>query len=83
MSSSGGSQAAQTAAPAGDLGGQLPSGVRAFMARQSAGATVLLAATLTALVWANSLQPSPPPVPLPVITPDDVHLVCWLAVVTA
>jgi superfamily II DNA or RNA helicase len=26
------------------------------------------------------LEPSPPPVPLPPITADDVHLVCWLAV---
>jgi superfamily II DNA or RNA helicase len=27
------------------------------------------------------LEPSPPPEPLPPITDDDVHLVCWLAVV--
>jgi hypothetical protein len=27
------------------------------------------------------LQPSPPPKPLPEIEHDDVHLVCWLAVV--
>lgn len=27
------------------------------------------------------LEPSPPPEPLPPITEDDVHLVCWLAVV--
>jgi superfamily II DNA or RNA helicase len=26
------------------------------------------------------LEPSPPPEPLPVITSDDVHLVCWLAI---
>ena len=26
------------------------------------------------------LEPSPPPEPLPVITEDDVHLVCWLAI---
>jgi hypothetical protein len=26
------------------------------------------------------LQPSPPPEPLPVITKDDVHLVCWLTI---
>lgn len=27
------------------------------------------------------LEPSPPPEPLPEITEDDVHLVCWLAIV--
>ncbi len=27
------------------------------------------------------LEPSPPPEPLPEITDDDVHLVCWLAIV--
>jgi len=27
------------------------------------------------------LEPPPPPVPLPEIEPDDVHLVCWLAIV--
>lgn len=26
------------------------------------------------------LEPSPPPEPLPAITEDDVHLVCWLAI---
>ena len=29
------------------------------------------------------LQPSPPPEPLPEITEDDVHLICWLAIVPA
>ncbi len=29
------------------------------------------------------LQPAPPPQPLPAITVDDVHLVCWLAVSSA
>ena len=29
------------------------------------------------------LEPSPPPEPLPEITSDDVHLVCWLALVPA
>jgi len=29
------------------------------------------------------LEPSPPPEPLPAITGDDVHLVCWLAIVPA
>jgi superfamily II DNA or RNA helicase len=28
----------------------------------------------------QGLQPSPAPVPLPEITDDDVHLVCWLAI---
>jgi hypothetical protein len=27
------------------------------------------------------LEPSPPPEPLPEITADDVHVVCWLAIV--
>jgi hypothetical protein len=37
-----------------------------------------------ALVTAElGLEPSPPPEPLPAITEDDVHLVCWLAVVPA
>ena len=27
------------------------------------------------------LEPSPPPVALPEITEDDVHLICWLAIV--
>ncbi|MGB3684309.1 MAG: Na+/H+ antiporter NhaA [Ornithinimicrobium sp.] len=46
--------AQQTAAPAGALGGQVATGVRRFMATQTSSATVLLAATLVALVWANS-----------------------------
>ncbi len=29
------------------------------------------------------LQPSSPPEPLPEITEDDVHLVCWLAIIPA
>jgi superfamily II DNA or RNA helicase len=37
-----------------------------------------------ALVVAElGLEPSPPPEPLPAITEDDVHLVCWLAIVPA
>jgi hypothetical protein len=31
----------------------------------------------------QGLEPSPPPEPLPVITLDDVHLVCWMAIVGA
>lgn len=27
------------------------------------------------------LEPSPPPEPLPAIEEDDVHLICWLAIV--
>ena len=37
----------------------------------------LIAQTATEL----GLEPSPPPVPLPEITEDDVHLICWLAIV--
>ena len=29
------------------------------------------------------LEPSPPPEPLPAITEEDVHLVCWLAIAPA
>lgn len=44
----------QTRAPTGPLAGQLADGVRAFMARETSGAAVLLAATVAALAWANS-----------------------------
>jgi hypothetical protein len=37
----------------------------------------VIARTVTEL----GLEPSPPPEPLPEITADDVHLVCWLALV--
>ncbi len=40
--------------PTVQLAGQLVGGVRRFMAKESAGAAVLLGATLAALVWANS-----------------------------
>ncbi|MGB3828087.1 MAG: Na+/H+ antiporter NhaA [Ornithinimicrobium sp.] len=43
-----------TAAPADSLAGQVTRGVRAFMATQTSSAVVLLAATVIALVWANS-----------------------------
>ncbi|MDJ0348476.1 Na+/H+ antiporter NhaA [Cryobacterium sp. PH29-G1] len=43
----------QTPAP-GQRTGRLVDGVRRFMAKESAGAAVLLGATLAALVWANS-----------------------------
>lgn len=39
------------------------------------------ARAIAATVAELGLQPAPPPVPLPAITTDDVHLVCWLAVV--
>jgi hypothetical protein len=35
------------------------------------------------LVAELGLEPAPPPVPLPEIEEDDVHLVCWLAIVPA
>jgi superfamily II DNA or RNA helicase len=37
-------------------------------------------AALAAKVQDLGLEPSPPPEPLPPITDDDVHLVCWLSV---
>ncbi len=39
--------------------------------------------TIAAYAKDLGLQPSPPPEPLPEITEDDVHLVCWLAIVPA
>ena len=38
------------------------------------------AAAIAAKVEAQGLEPSPPPEPLPPITEEDVHLVCWLAI---
>jgi hypothetical protein len=32
------------------------------------------------LVQEEGLQPSPPPEPLPVISAEDVHLVCWMGI---
>jgi hypothetical protein len=37
------------------------------------------AALILGLVEELGLEPPPPPEPLPEINPDDVHLVCWLA----
>jgi uncharacterized protein (DUF1778 family) len=37
--------------------------------------------TIAAYARDLGLQPSPPPEPLPEITDDDIHLVCWLAIV--
>jgi hypothetical protein len=39
------------------------------------------AAAIAARVEELGLEPSPPPEPLPPITEDDVHLVCWVAIV--
>lgn len=39
------------------------------------------AANVLGVVRALGLEPYTPPQPLPEITPDDVHLVCWLALV--
>jgi hypothetical protein len=39
------------------------------------------AVALVAKVRELGLQPVPAPKPLPVIEPDDIHLVCWLAIV--
>jgi hypothetical protein len=39
--------------------------------------------TIAAYARDLGLEPSPPPEPLPEITEEDVHLVCWLAIVPA
>jgi hypothetical protein len=41
------------------------------------------AATVLALVRELGLRPAPAPEPLPVIADDDIHLVCWMALVPA
>jgi len=41
------------------------------------------ATAVAASVQELGLEPSPPPEPLPPITEDDVHLVCWLAILPA
>ncbi len=39
------------------------------------------AAAVLTLVRELGLRPAPAPEPLPVIAEDDIHLVCWLALV--
>lgn len=39
------------------------------------------AGAVAATVEELGLEPSPPPEPLPPITDDDIHLVCWLSIV--
>lgn len=39
------------------------------------------ASQILELVNQLGLEPPPPPEPLPEINPEDVHLVCWLALV--
>ena len=41
------------------------------------------AAAVLALVRELGLRPAPAPEPLPVIADDDIHLVCWMALVPA
>jgi len=38
---------------------------------------------ISVVVAELGLEPSPPPEPLPAITEEDVHLVCWLAITPA
>jgi hypothetical protein len=53
--------------------------IRSALAAEGTGAerVEILARTVDEL----GLEPSPPPEPLPEITEDDVHLVCWIAIV--
>lgn len=52
--------------------------VRAVLATDQPAATK--ATELLTLVTQLGLQPAPAPEPLPPITPDDIHLVAWLAI---
>lgn len=56
--------------------------VRTIRAAMGADGTEAEKVEIIAGVVADlGLEPSPPPEPLPEITADDVHLVCWLALV--
>lgn len=52
------------------------------MFREAVGNTehdIERAAAILALVQELGLRPAPAPEPLPIITEDDIHLVCWMA----
>jgi hypothetical protein len=51
--------------------------------RAAASEPIEQARSVAATVAELGLQPAPPPEPLPAITPDDINLICWLAIVPA
>ena len=53
--------------------------IRTFRAAMAADDSAQQAANVLGVVRSLGLEPYIPPQPLPEITPDDVHLVCWLA----
>ncbi len=55
--------------------------LRLFRNALAVEATEDRAAMILELVDELGLEPPPPPEALPEINPDDVHLVCWLALV--
>lgn len=55
--------------------------LRPFRSAMAIEAPAERAAAILELVDELGLEPPPPPEPLPEINPDDVHLVCWLALV--
>jgi hypothetical protein len=62
------------------LGNQIQKMIRNAM--QSETKPPLQAQAVTEMVKELGLEPPHPPKPLPLITIEDVHLVCWMAVVT-
>jgi hypothetical protein len=57
--------------------------IRTFRAAMAADDPAKQAANVLGVVRSLGLEPYTPPQPLPEITPDDVHLVCWLALTTS
>jgi hypothetical protein len=55
--------------------------LRLFRAALSVGEPAAQVEAVTALIDELGLEPPPEPEPLPEINADDVHLVCWLALV--
>ena len=55
--------------------------IRTFRVAMAAEDPAEQASNVLSVVRSLGLEPYRPPQPLPEITPDDVHLVCWLALV--
>ncbi|MBI4306672.1 MAG: hypothetical protein HY678_10180, partial [Chloroflexi bacterium] len=61
-----------------DYGVRIQRMIRAAM--DSAASPRLQAAAVAKTVNDLGLEPAPAPKPLPVITADDIHLICWMAI---